>query len=176
MSSNLENFTKWYVHPITTLRDNPDAGFIIMMVAFSLIERYLRKKLHLSESDKLSDPFHKELYSLFPELLTVKHAKEFWSIHRNGILHQTTPSEKFIPAKPTGYSHEIEGPVEVVSNGFLIRPSTFIDRVLNTILGDFSTYEGGTSSPSLPVVQPYATETGGAIEITISSSAGLAKI
>jgi hypothetical protein len=59
---------------------------------------------------------------------------------------------------------------------FLIRPSTFIDRVLNTILGDFSTYEGDTSSPSLAVVQPYATETGGTIEITISSSAGLAKI
>lgn len=79
MGSNLENFTKWFIDPVTTLRDNPDAGFIIMMVAFPLIERYLRKKLHLSESDKLSDPFHKELCCLFPELRTVEHTKEFWS-------------------------------------------------------------------------------------------------
>jgi hypothetical protein len=177
MGSSLEKFTKWYIDPITPLRDNPDAGFIIMMIAFPLLERYLRKKLHLSERDKLSAPFHNELYCLFPEFGTVEHATQFWDIHRNGILHQTTPSEKFIPATPTGYSHEVKGPIEETLTGmFLIPPSTFIDRVLNTILGDFSTYEGGTSSPSLPLVQPYTTETGGVIEITISSSAGLAKI
>ena len=43
MATDRENFQAWFVKPLKKLYKNPDAGFPIMMIAFPLLERYLRR-------------------------------------------------------------------------------------------------------------------------------------
>jgi hypothetical protein len=175
MPSNLANFKSWYVDVLESLYHNRSAGFILMMIAFPLIERYFRQKLGLSEDDILPTGchFYKELYTLFPQLGSVDKAEKFWRVHRNGFLHQTTFSAKIKPSPPSALTHDI--PDTIVDDpifGVIVHPVKFVERIIKTILEDFSTYEGRTSSPSLPVIRQLATETGGNIIGTISTSAG----
>jgi hypothetical protein len=58
--------------------------------------------------------------------------------------------------------------VNSTSGEIYLYPKKFSERVIDTILADFSTYEGSTA-PSLPVVrEEVATLTGGNNFITIS--------
>lgn len=40
--SQLENFKRWFIEPLKSLKDDQDAGFIFAMITFPLLERYLR--------------------------------------------------------------------------------------------------------------------------------------
>jgi hypothetical protein len=175
MASNLENFKSWYVDVLESLYCNREAGFIIMMIAFPLIERYFRQKL---QTNKLNNPrFHQAIVNLFPELSTIEKAKEFWDVHRHGFLHritfETTAFEKTGQSSPSAISHDKPDAIVVDEiQGTVINPVKFSKRVIRTILADFSIYEGHVPSGPLPVVRQLATETGEKIEGTIHPSLG----
>jgi len=44
-----DDFKKWFVESLEPLRNNDDAGFIFAMIAFPILERYLRRKSALPE-------------------------------------------------------------------------------------------------------------------------------
>jgi hypothetical protein len=175
MRSTLADFQSWYVDVLASLFRNRSAGFIIMMIAFSLIERYFRQKLELSENQSLPPDcdFYKEFLSLFPELGSVEKANQFWSVHRNGFLHQATFSEKNKTFPSSVISHDISDaivPDQLL--GVIVHPVKFCERVIKTILDDFPTYGGRTSSPSLPVVRQLKADTGDNIEGTVQVGSG----
>ncbi len=154
MVTDFENFKSWYADPLLTLYPDRNLGFVILMVAFPLLERYLRHKSGLTHKDNLNDGFMDELCKMFPDSLdncTV--AKEFWSIYRNGILHQVTLSRvnpKGTVMRDGGLSHDIDSAISVESGNFLVHPVHFSKEVLHKIENDFATFErGSTDSTNL---------------------------
>jgi hypothetical protein len=57
MSPNRENFNAWYKQVLATLYPSREAGLAILLVAFPLLERYLRQKTGLSADQVLSTAF-----------------------------------------------------------------------------------------------------------------------
>lgn len=162
MASNYENYQSWFVFQLRKLFSEQDAGFVILMVAFPLLERYIRQKIKLPPDQSLNDFFYKELVVLFPVLQDDQVAKWFWNIYRNGILHQVTLSQedrKGTPLPIGWISQKYHVPMKIESNGSLwIHPVLFAQQVLHAVESDFSTFEGHTSSaPRLPVVEPLTT-------------------
>ncbi len=60
MDNNLNNFRSWYSNILHDLYSKQDAGFIILMISFPLLERYLREKSGVHEGN-LTDSFYSEL-------------------------------------------------------------------------------------------------------------------
>ena len=139
------------------------------MIAFPLLERYLRQKAGLPPEESLNWKFYEELSNLFPSLQTKEKAKEFWQVYRNGILHQATFSnrDKKKRSLPTG---GLGNQSEIIlhnsaDNLYLLNPVEFAKYITEKIEGDFPTFEGaGSEAPSLAVVSqrpwPYAVTTG----------------
>jgi len=94
MATNRENYRSWFAELLPKLFPDRDAGFIILMVAFPLLERYLRQTSGLGPKDNLNEDCVKKLRELFPELPNEKAARQFWDVFRNGILHQVTLSRE----------------------------------------------------------------------------------
>ena len=54
MATAEDDFRKWFVESLAPLRSNGDAGFVFAMVAFPLLERYLRNKSQENFNERLS--------------------------------------------------------------------------------------------------------------------------
>ena len=160
MASDLENFKAWYVETLSKLYPFRNSGFPILMIAFPLIERYLRNKNRLSPKENLSKECMENLREMFPDLLNNKAAWKFWNIFRNGVLHQVTLSRENRGGKemPEGWlSHDIKSAITIESDGsFLIHPVIFTKQVVNIIENDFGTFEKSSGAlTKLPNVKPH---------------------
>ncbi len=161
MDCHKKNFEDWYKAILEGLYSNPNAGFVILMVAFPLLERYLREKSGVHEGSR-NDSFHKELAAVFPELKSQKDPPHFWQVYRNGLLHQVTFSKRKNRQGiklPDGWVSNKGAAVSIDSNGdFWVHPSQFAKRVIDTIEKDFPTFEGQHSPDHpLPSVHQFRT-------------------
>ena len=144
------------------------------MITFPLLERYLRHKNRLSHKDILSNRCMDELRRMFPCLPSTEDARKFWSIFRNGILHQVTLSRenKSGILMPEGWlSHDKNSAITIESDGsFLIHPVLFSKHIVDIIESDFATFKKGSAvSTKLPKVNPHptATNTGQGIQTIV---------
>ena len=137
MDSDYENFKTWYVDTLNKLYPDRNSGFAILMITFPLLERYLRHKNRLSHKDILSNRCMDELRRMFPCLPSTEDARKFWSIFRNGILHQVTLSRenKSGILMPEGLlSHDKNSAITIESDGsFLIHPVLFSKHIVDII-------------------------------------------
>jgi hypothetical protein len=166
-----ENFKLWFSGPIRKLaKEDPHAGFILEMVCFPLLERYLRQKTKAGPKQR---PFRDELRVILPELTTDEVAQTFWDAFRNGALHLASINE---PSH--GLSHAT-GILAFKDERVWLNPILFALKVIETIENDFDTYADeamplpevtkwyGTApqpSPAGPYVgttMPYSTGTKG---------------
>ena len=150
MTTSEANFRNWFVTSLAPLRTNGDAGFIFVLTAFPLLERYLRRKSSCPEGQDLTPAFFTNLGSLFTDI--AGYEREFWNCYRNGLLHQVTFSRaKFDKRKgiwvtlpEAGLSGYDPRPVYFLPSQaqFYLNPISFFDAIVSAILGDFATYEG----------------------------------
>jgi hypothetical protein len=160
MTAAYENYRAWYADLLPKLYDSEHAGFAILMVTFPLLERYMRQRNRLAPQDSLNDKCWNDLRSLFPVLADNQKASQFWSVFRNGILHQVTLSREKpdLSPLPVGFlGQERCAPVEVKADGsFWVQPVLFAKQVLSAIEKDFATFEDTTSAGTpLPKVIQY---------------------
>jgi hypothetical protein len=166
MTTQRANFHAWYRKVLDLLYPHRDAGFPILLIAFPLLERYLRQKTGLTPGQNLSDAYFDELTKSFPALKIRATAKRFWQIYRNGLLHEITLSRQARSGTlmPVGWVSHDKPLITIESDGSMwINPVEFAQRVVAMIESDFTTFEGtAASSSSLPTVkpQPTATSTG----------------
>jgi hypothetical protein len=157
MNDDLANFNSWFKEPILRLQQDPEAGFIIVMISLALLERYLREKSGVPENGSLNAGFRKELMKLFPSIGTDDLARKFWEVCRHGLMHQVTFKIKTnVGDRVTMGLHEsaLEIQYKYGSSGdeFMISPSRFSSRVIQIIENDFPTFEGPLS-PNHPLSQ-----------------------
>ena len=150
--TDLDNFRNWFAAQIRRLAPDRDAGFIIAMVTFPLLERYLRQ---LTKSEPKTPRFITGLLHVLPELKTPEAAQLFWTTYRHGLLHNVTLSRET-------HGLTLEGLiVEVQSNGKVwLNPVLFSERVLARIEADFGTFEGGHPLPAVSIHSPNPDRTG----------------
>ncbi len=157
MSTHVQNFKCWYPDILGGLYTNGHAGFVILMVAFPLLERYLREKsgVHEGSLNSQKNQFYTELRRVFPTLPDDSKAAQFWQVYRNGLLHQVTLSQKNWKGLqvPDGWVSKHSQAVEIDSSGdFWVHPVEFAKAVIQTIEADFTTFEGQHSvNHPLPV-------------------------
>ena len=147
MNEHKSNFNSWFKEIVANLYSHREAGFIILMVAFPLLERYLREKSGVHEGN-LNDGFYQELLSLYPELSSTEKAYQFWQVYRNGLLHQVTFSKQKKKGinMPEGWvSHDVDI-ISIDNDNFWVHPAKFAQRVIHTIENDFTTFEGSHSA------------------------------
>ena len=161
MATHVHNFKCWYAGVLDALYKHTNAGFVILIVAFPLLERYLREKSGLPENDPLTDQFYLELLAVFPALSRIAVAKEFWQVYRNGLLHQVTLSRQNRKGEPMRKgSLRSDGRMLTIEPGdFWVDPVEFARAVIQTIDNDFPTFEGQRSNP-LPVINITSNGTG----------------
>jgi hypothetical protein len=127
----------------------------------------------------LNAAFYRELVAIFPALTDATTARDFWSVYRNGILHQTVPSKRTSAKRgrqartlPDGcFTHDISNAIEVDAAGaFAVQPDYFAQTVIARIEADFSTYaNAGTFQPPpmrvsvQTVPSPYLPQAPGAV-------------
>ena len=157
MNTNRDNFRTWYSQMLDRLYSDQNAGFVILMISFPLLERYLREKSGVHEN-ALNDSFYTELQRIFPVLTNKNVAKQFWQVYRNGLLHQVTLSLKNKKGiqMPTGWLHQNIDLLKIDDSGdFWIHPAKFAKNVIEIIENDFDTFEGQHSNNHpLPRVHP----------------------
>jgi hypothetical protein len=153
MATAEDDFRKWFVESLAPLRSNGDAGFVFAMVAFPLLERYLRNKSGCPEGKPLKEVFFQALSRIIPDVAGREY--EFLDCYRNGLLHQVTFSKAtigkggiWVDLPPAGISGYDSRPVYFDEHvgGFFLNPIKFFDRVAATIQADFSCYEGSHAS------------------------------
>lgn len=168
MNAHSANFDAWYKKVLDLLYPHRDAGFAILLIAFPLLERYLRQRTGLTSDQSLTDPFFDELVRLFPTLKTATMARNFWQIYRNGLLHEITLSRQARSGTPmpVGWVSHDKPLITIETDGSIwINPVEFAKHVIATIEADFATFENtSASSARLPTVksQSIATGTGAA--------------
>jgi len=83
------DFRRWFVDSLAPLREKGESGFVFLLVAFPLLERYLRRKSGCPGGHDLTDEYLKQhLGTLFSELAGPE--RPFWNCYRNGLLHHVT--------------------------------------------------------------------------------------
>jgi len=151
-----ENFELWLGKPLALLIDTEHSGFAVAMIAFPVLERYLRGK---SRSEPNTPTFDAALLSVIPELGTIQAAGKFWSIYRHSLLHWAA----FQKAN-YGFT-ECPGVISVTEEGFVwLNPRLFGGRVLETVRADFEPFEAENVplprvrnlESSLEAVPPYS--------------------
>ncbi len=159
MPTHVQNFKCWFSDILDGLYANGNAGFVILMVAFPLLERYLREKSGVNEGAKLTDQSYDELRNVFPALRDKAVARQFWHVCRNGLLHQVTFSQKNWSGSKmpdVWLTRQVELLTIDPSGNFRVNPVEFARTVIRTIESDFTTFEGQHSvNHTLPVI--YAT-------------------
>lgn len=138
-STSPENFELWFGKPLSKLMDDEHSGFAVVMVAFPILERYLRAT---SGAEPNSPQFNQALLGVLPELQDKKSANHFWAIYRHGILHNVALSRE------THGLSSIKPIIEIWPNGKVwMNPKRFAERVLDTIRNDFTRFERGVPLP-----------------------------
>lgn len=141
--TNRDNFRNWFAFQIERLSSDRDAGFIIALASFPLLERYLRQ---LTKSEPKSSEFMTGLLKFLPELGTAQSAQLFWTTYRHGLLHNVTMSRE-----THGLTHDSRI-VEVHSDGRVwLNPVLFARRILASIEADFHTFQRGDPLPAVSV-------------------------
>ena len=144
--TNKDNFRMWFADYIRALAKERNAGLLIAMVSFPLLERYLRE---LTKGEPKSLKFLEGLRKLLPDLRTEKEARTFWTEYRHGLLHNVT-----MYSDSHGLTHDTNTIVDVQPSGKVwLNPVRFSERVLGIIENDFPTFEGG--KPALPAETRY---------------------
>jgi len=150
MSDNRINFEQWFKAPILKLQQDSEAGFIVVIVSVALLERYLREKSGLHEDPQVNSSFLNELVKVFPILGKDDLARKFWSVCRNGLMHQVTFKSKWGGNDLTIGLKEDSAPIDHHNDGkndrFMISPSKFSNQVIATIENDFPAFEAPSSS------------------------------
>ena len=142
-----ENFRAWFTSQINKLIPDREAGLVMVMIVFPLLERYLRRQTRAKPKSPL---FVTGLLKVLPELRTIEAAKKFWWNYRDGLLHNVTMSRA-----SHGLTHDT-AIVTVEANGKVwLNPILFAQRVLDVIEADFEVFVGGQP---LPRVTVYETE------------------
>jgi len=155
-TDNMKNFVNWFKKPLASLYKNNDAGFIILMATFPLLERYLRQKSGLKEAPKLNDDFYKAFIKIFPIVSTLDTAKIIWQLFRNGLLHQATPKIKIrtgdtvLEVGAYDDTNEIDISYNKSEWKVKISPTKFSIKVISIIENDFPTFES-PGSPNHPL-------------------------
>ena len=72
MVTSQAEFQKWFVDSLAPLRSNGDAGFVFVLTAFPLLERYLRRKSGCPDGQSLTPAFFTNLGLTFPENIIAK--------------------------------------------------------------------------------------------------------
>jgi hypothetical protein len=168
MTPAMQDFKRWFIDSLSPLRANGHAGFVFVLIAFPLLERYLRGKSACPEGQPLTPAFLSNLGVLFPAIAGKE--KSFWDCYRNGLLHQVTfPKAKldrktriWVALPEAGISGYDQRPVYFIpsSNRFFLNPLVFFDLVTSTILADFSAYEAaGNANYRLPQALELSTGT-----------------
>ncbi len=157
MTTSRDEFRKWFAEVLHALYSQREAGFVILMVSFPLLERYLRQKAGLRPEDDLVDGFYDELLRVFPELPTRTDGRRFWNVYRHGLLHQVafSPRKRDGSSLPNGWiSHDIVKVLQIESDGSLfLHPVLVSQRVVGAIDADFGAFEGNVlGTPGLPRV------------------------
>lgn len=155
MSTDLANFKSWYAEVLAGLYGNRNAGLAIFMLSLPLAERYLRQKCGLGPETDFDDRCIQELRVMFPVLPDAQTARQFWTVYRNGFLHQATLSRhtRKGTALPVGWlTHDIALPVKVEADGsFWVNPVLFSQQIVREIESNFAIFAGaGTTAPPLP--------------------------
>jgi len=141
--TNRDNFRIWFADYIRLLAADRNAGFLIAMVSFPLLERYLRQ---LTNAEPKSPSFVAGLLKVLPELQTAGTAQAFWTTYRHGLLHNVTMSRE-----THGLTHDSRL-IDIQSNGKVwLNPVQFSERVLATIEADFATFERGNPLPTVNI-------------------------
>lgn len=157
MGNALAHFQAWYVKTLERLYPHRDAGFPIAMIAFPLLERYVRQRVGLRGHDQLNDAFFRELCVVVPGITDENIARLFWSSFRNGLLHEVTLSKETRrgAALPVAWLSHDTPLFAIDTNGdYWLNPVLFAERVVATIVSDFQTFESGHAAITpLPVVQ-----------------------
>lgn len=157
MNTDLTNFREWYVDTLKQMYPRRESGIAVFMLSIPLLERYLRQKNRLTSSDNLTDACMKDLCGLFGALANEQVAWKFWSVYRNGFLHQATLSLQTKKGQdlPVGVlSHDLNHAVAVETDGsFLVHPVLFSQCVVHTIEQNFTVFSG-IGAP-LPTVSQY---------------------
>ena len=154
---NLKNFHQWIRDPIKLLSQQKHNGFAVSMIAFPVLERWIRGKVgiknrRLREDD--GERFYNELAIQFGALRDPEDgsfpnvAKAFWELFRHGILHQATFSTKpikiCIDEKWVSCAF-VELGVPIVTQhpppSFQLDPYSFAKTVLSIVERDFNFYE-----------------------------------
>jgi hypothetical protein len=120
---------------------DPNAGFVLAMVAFPLLERYLRRK---SNSSPKQPAFQDALLAVLPELRSRDIAVKFWSSYRHGLLHNVNLEQD---KDWLSYDTDI---IRVDADRLWMNPLLFARRVVATIDKDFETF---AKDPPLPHAQ-----------------------
>jgi hypothetical protein len=165
MNTSLDNFRLWYSRVLSVLSKDGDAGFVILMTAFPLLERYLREKSGVHEGNlrrDLGQSFYTHLRVIFPALIDNVQAENFWQVYRNGILHHVTLSQQNQRGvrMPNGWLSGSADMITVDSLGdFWVHPAKFSQKVVEMIEADFGTFEGASSVnhpfPSIHTTGPH---------------------
>src|SRR5205814_1438057 len=159
MKTSESEFRKWFVDILSPLRRSGNAGFIFLLVAIPILERYLRRKSQCPEGQPFTDTFFKELGKLFSEISGME--SDFWNCYRNGLLHYATFARKkglkktsvWTGLPKAAISGHDSRPVyfDQAKSEFYVNPIAFFDLVIETVLADFATYESdGFTKYSLP--------------------------
>ena len=166
MSDHFHNFKCWHKEVLESLYSNENAGFVLLIATFPLLERYLREKSGAHENKTLPPAFYAELRKILPALPDDDVADQFWHVYRNGLLHQVTLSmgKRKSIKPPIGW---LGSKAEILtldpSGNFWVHPVKFARKVIKVIEADFATFEGthSTNHP-LPLVDPLRSGTSSA--------------
>ena len=154
----LRNFHQWIRDPIRRLSRQRHTGFAVAMIAFPVLERWLRGKVGIKDRplrNSEGGQFYAALAVQFPVLRdpadgSFPHvAESFWQAFRNGILHQVAFSTKPIKARVNTqplFCAFVERSATLIvltysPPTFLLNPHAFAQAVLSIIEADFRSYE-----------------------------------
>lgn len=141
-------FQIWYVEPINLLETLPngDGGWVVFIVGLALYERLINAQL--KTNNQATDDVNKHK-AICDDLGITEHQRSvFWSMCRNGLLHQAMPKigstslwlrDEFSD-KPE--FQKIEG-IEFIC----INPWKFTKRVLNDFLSAPELIDASDSNP-----------------------------
>jgi hypothetical protein len=172
MSDQLLNFRSWYSDILRDLSRQENAGLAMLMIAFPLLERYLREKSGAQENNHPPEAFFVELRKIFPVLSDNSIARKFWADFRQGLLREVTLTQQ--PSELGASSHQTAAllTVDAAAGRFELCPALFVGKVIETIEADFRTFEGKDGlyhSPAKVHVSNIGVS-GGKVEAPITSN------
>jgi len=153
MTTNQQNFERWFKVPLQALYKDPDAGFIILMITLPLLERYLRQRSGVGHRELRGSSFYSELLKLFPCIPDESAAMDFWEVYRHGLLHQA--SGKLVSRRAGNFEevsihNDDARPMIAFGYGskgriFQVHSVMFSKHVIANIEADFASFEAPLS-------------------------------